>query len=63
MEDRATKMLENLRIAYNCLLEMGIPEDKACQTIVRKLCSIATKNPVLFEELAITAKFENLLSE
>lgn len=62
MEDRATKMLENLRIAYNCLLEMGVPEDKARQAIVRKLCSIATENSELFAELAITAKFENLLS-
>lgn len=62
MEDRATKMLENLRIAYGCLLRMGVPEDKARQAIVRKLCSIATENPVLFAELAITAKFENLLS-
>lgn len=59
--DRATKMLEDLRIAYGCLLRMGVPEDKAQQAIVRKLCSIATKNPALFGEMAITAKFENLL--
>lgn len=63
MEDRATKMLEDLRIAYGCLLRMGVPEDKARQAIVRKLCSIAMKNPVAFEELVITAKFESLLSE
>lgn len=62
MEDRAMKMLENLRIAYGCLLEMGVPEDKAQQAIVRKLCSMAAENPVLFEELAIVAKFENLLN-
>lgn len=62
MEDRATKMLENLRIAYDCLLRMGVPKDKAQQAIAKKLCSIATENPVLFAELAITARFENLLN-
>jgi hypothetical protein len=60
--DRAMKMLENLRITYGCLLRMGVPEDKARQAIVRKLVSISEEDPELFEELAITAKFENLLS-
>ena len=61
--DRATKMLENLRIAYGCLLRMGVPEDKAQQAITKKLYSIATEDPELFEELAVTAEFENLLNE
>ena len=61
--DKATKMLEDLRIAYGCLLRMGVPEDKAQQALMRKIVRIANEDPELFEEIGITAKFENLLSE
>ena len=63
MEDRATNTLIGLRMAYSYLLGIGVPEDVVQQAITRKLYSIATEDPELFEELAVTAEFENLLNE
>lgn len=63
MEDRATNTLIGLKVAYSYLLRIGVPEDVAQQAIVKKLISISEEDPELFEEIAITAKFENLLNE
>lgn len=63
MEDRATNTLIGLRVAYQYLLRIGVPENVAQQALVKKIISISEEDPELFEEIAVTAMFENLLNE
>jgi hypothetical protein len=63
MEDRATNTLIGLRMAYRYLLGIGVPEDVIQQAITKKLVSISEEDPELFDEIAVTAMFENLLNE
>lgn len=63
MEDRATNTLIGLKMAYRYLLRIGVPEDVIQQAIVKKLVSISEEDPELFDEIAVTATFENLLNE
>lgn len=63
MEDRATNTLIGLKMAYHYLLRIGVPEDVIQQAIMKKLVSISEEDPELFDEIAVTAMFENLLNE
>lgn len=63
MEDRATNTLIGLKMAYRYLLSIGVPEDVIQQAVMKKLVSIAEEDPELFDEIAVTAEFENLLNE
>ena len=63
MEDRATNTLIGLKMAYRYLLSIGVPEDVIQQAVMKKLVSIAEEDPELFDEIAVTAEFENLLND
>lgn len=60
--DRATKILDKWSEVYTNLVMTGMPEEDIIAGLILAIQYIAKKDPELFEELAVTAKFENLLN-
>ena len=60
--DRATILLNKWAKTYADLLMAGMPEEDIIAGLALTIEYIAEKDPELFEELAVTAEFENLLN-
>ena len=60
--DRATIILSEWAETYANLLMAGMPEEDIVAGFELALKYIANRHPELFEELAVTAEYENLLN-
>lgn len=60
--DRATRQLQMWSELYGKLLAIGVPEEEVIAGLKLALDVIAETNPEFYEELVITARFENLLN-